>query len=477
MKKKLLFRKLLVACCFVAVSTQAQQQLDCNNNLKQALFYLKGDATIKKDVNKSIEYLKPCASKGDAKAQLLLGRIYLTQKDESKYSKAFELIKASANSGYALAQGDLGVLYKYGYGCKLNYNKAITWFKKAANAGDSKAAYSLGYMYLKGLGNVTQDYTQAIYWFEKSKYPMATYWLGYCYYHGYGVSKDIAKANHLLDTNFAITSTESTTTTTNNNANSSISTTALSTNATEATEIAVTDDNLLGVWTGSLLKMDWSGKHIEEKIPFQLTYTVKEGEDLPSLILKLNDQTFNIDYKKYDNELYFDNLTVTLPHTSFRKDIPTKVPYELLSSELNLKAFNGKQFLVGTMDSYITAWSESGAPLRFVLEKKASFTNTDTTLSDEALAALAQQNNRFIKLYPNPFSKDLIVSYKLETTGTVSVKLSDLNGNFSKVLEASKSQAKGEYRYYVNGSSLQKGLYIVTVMVNGVKKTRIVIKK
>ncbi|WP_299110228.1 tetratricopeptide repeat protein, partial [uncultured Tenacibaculum sp.] len=97
---------------------------------------------IKPNSEKAIKYLTPCVEKGNADAQYLLGSIYDLQKTEENYAKAFELYRASSEQENALAMTSLGVLYKYGRGCKLNYNKARKWFKKAAKLGNDKAAYS-----------------------------------------------------------------------------------------------------------------------------------------------------------------------------------------------------------------------------------------------------------------------------------------------------------------------------------------------
>jgi TPR repeat protein len=117
-----------------------EKKLDCDFNFREALFYLKGDENFKKDSLKSIEFLKPCLKIGDAKAQLLMARLYTAKKDEKNYKKAFKLLKKSAKQGNAIAAGDLGVLYKYGRGCNLNFNKARKWFKKAAELGNNKAS-------------------------------------------------------------------------------------------------------------------------------------------------------------------------------------------------------------------------------------------------------------------------------------------------------------------------------------------------
>ena len=188
-------------CCF-GINLQAQQTLHCSNNVQEALSYLKGSATIEKDTIKAIDYLKPCVLQNNAKAQLVLGHIYTYDIEEAIVEQGFELIKKSAEQDNPIAAQRLGFLYKYGVGCKLNYRKAKKWFKRAYELGNDKGAYSLGYFYLKGLGNTPQDYTQAVAWFEKSTSKMATYWLGVCYLNGYGVAKDVAKANRLLGTSF-----------------------------------------------------------------------------------------------------------------------------------------------------------------------------------------------------------------------------------------------------------------------------------
>ena len=52
-------------------------------------------------------------------------------------------------------------------GVTQDYSQAIYWFQKSADQGYSNAQINLGNCYEKGKG-VTQDYTQAAYWFRKS---------------------------------------------------------------------------------------------------------------------------------------------------------------------------------------------------------------------------------------------------------------------------------------------------------------------
>ena len=70
----------------------------------------------------------------------------------------------------------------------LNFSKAMSQAEK----GNSMAQYQVGWYY----ANINKDYAQAIDWLKKSaeKYAPAQYYLGWCYYHGRGVSKDIKQA-------------------------------------------------------------------------------------------------------------------------------------------------------------------------------------------------------------------------------------------------------------------------------------------
>jgi hypothetical protein len=112
-----------------------------------------------------------------------------------------------------------------------------------------------------------------------------------------------------------------------------------------------------------------------------------------------------------------------------------------------------------------------------VLRKKETFANSNEELSDDVLQALAEQEENFIKLYPNPFQSDLVISYTLETPSFVEVKITDINGTKNSIVEKGKEQKAGKHSYFFNGNNLEKGIYIVTVITNNQKKTRIIVKK
>jgi len=472
MKKITLF----IILCFIIFETHSQEQLDCDFNFKEALSYIQLSKDFKKDSLKVINLLKPCLKVRDAKSQLLMGRLYAVKGDEKSYKKAFKLFKKSAKQGNAPTAGDLGLMYKYGRGCKLNFNKARKWFKKGAKLGNDKAAYSLGYIYLKGFGDINQNYSKAVKWFKKSRHPMAKYWLGTCYYYGYGVNQNIEKANELLGTNLESVIAN------NSNTNTNESTGGVS----EQLEINIENDvdsedisenGLFGKWSGSLLKYDWSGKHIEQKHPLNIEFKYDSINETSVYLINIGEQVLTGNLNKIDNAIYFENTQIKLPHVSFNEKIPNELNYEFLSSELNIKSLEGIPFLVGSIDSYIYNFNESGAPLKFVLKKKETFANSEEEISDAVLQALAEQEENFIRLYPNPFQSDLVISYTLETPSFVEIKITNISGATNSIIEKGKQQRAGKHRYFFNGKNLEKGVYVVTVIANNQRKTRIIIKK
>jgi hypothetical protein len=469
--------KLLALCYFaITMSANSQEKLDCESNYNNALLFLNGSEYIKKDSLKAIEFLKPCLEIDDANAQLLMGRLLLAKQDEESYEKAFKLFKKAAKQDNPIAMADLGIMYKYGRGCDLNFNKARKWFEKGAALGNDKATYSLGYLYLKGFGDIDQNYEMAVKWFEKSNYPMAKYWLGVSYYYGYGVEKDIQKANELLGTNFdVVTSNNNEDTSENSTAN--ISTNVLDDSETSDVTFEVLDTNLLGKWKGVLLKYDWSGKHIEQKYEASIQFKNDSITQLPNYSITIETQEIKGDLNIVENAIYFDDNQVKLPHASFNESIPNELSYELLSTDVRFKTLNNRTYLIGNIESYIPNFNETGAPLKLVVKKTETFANSDEEMSDDLLDALASQEESFIKLYPNPFQSDLVISYTLENQSFVEVKINDVYGANNTIVEKGKTQKAGKYSYFFNGNNLEKGVYIITVLVDGKKKTKIIVKK
>ncbi|CAL2107143.1 Por_Secre_tail domain-containing protein [Tenacibaculum sp. 190524A02b] len=467
----------VIALCLAHNFTNAQTTTtDCNVNVHKALFYLKESKFYKKDKKKALELLQPCLEAQNDYAQLIKARLLLNSNEETQYQEAFKLLKASAEQGNAIAMADLGELYKYGKGCNLNFNKAKKWYTKAQALGNDKAAYSLGYIHLKGLGNTKQDYTEAVKWFKKSKYPMAKYWLGVCNYFGYGTPKNSAKANQLLGTNFKET-VNSNATTESNNKTAQQKANLTDEAVTTITQKTISNTNLKGTWQGNMLLLDWSGTAIEHSVPVSLTFTEEETNGTLQITWGINNKEVAPDFTQIENSLYYDNFTLNLPHTSFKKEIPSTLKHDILQTSYQLKKIAGITYLTGAIETYIPAWKEQGVPMRFVLTKKETTINTNIELSEEVLQALATQKDDFIQLYPNPFEKDLIVSYDLATNQTTEVKIADINGNNERIVRPTELQEAGTHRYFIEATDLPSGLYVVTVTTNNKRNTKIIVKK
>ncbi len=108
------------------------------------------------------------------------------------YAGAFTEYKALAKQGNAIAQFNLGIMYKKGRGVPKNHSKAVAWFRKAADQGDAIAQHQLGKMYMSGYG-VQQSYVEAFKWYKRSAedgYVKAQYRIGVMYKSGQGAEKN-----------------------------------------------------------------------------------------------------------------------------------------------------------------------------------------------------------------------------------------------------------------------------------------------
>jgi TPR repeat protein len=159
--------------------------------------YLNGSG-VPKDISKAIEWLGKAAAQGDAEAQLTLGAMNSEGTGMPKDSvKAVEWFKKAAVQGNARAQYVLGLTYDIGDDAPRDIVKAIEWFEKAAAQGHADAQFSLGQLFnADGLG-VTKDTAKAMEWFQKSAAqgnPRAQYSLALLYLDGKSVPKDAIKA-------------------------------------------------------------------------------------------------------------------------------------------------------------------------------------------------------------------------------------------------------------------------------------------
>lgn len=143
---------------------------DGGNNRAQLLLstlYEKGEG-VEQSNERAIEYLEMAANANFVGAYFSLGR--LLSKVE-RYDDAEKWLKLalehldSEHPDYTEALILLGDLY---YEKDQNNPKVYEYYHKAAIRGSSLAKYSLGYLYEDGIGGVSQDENQSLYWYRSA---------------------------------------------------------------------------------------------------------------------------------------------------------------------------------------------------------------------------------------------------------------------------------------------------------------------
>lgn len=168
------------------------------------------------------------AESGDTVCMEFLAQAYLNGDDdvEQDFKKAAYWWKKLADTGYAIGQFNLGLLYAKGCGVKRDFAKAAEWMNKAAEngdedapsaaklyaetaeilkkaeAGDVSAQAAIAKIYTQIGGSLEQfgpdrDYAESFKWAKKAAGNGSLdgmYYLGLCYEHARGTDYDPAKA-------------------------------------------------------------------------------------------------------------------------------------------------------------------------------------------------------------------------------------------------------------------------------------------
>ena len=490
MRKKMF--RLFVCLLFGSISVKGQETSpDCEFYFNEAVFYLKGSEFVPRDSLKAIAYLEPCVEAAYSDAQLLMGRLYLNSTNPDNYKKGFSLLKKAAKQDNEKAACDLGILYKYGKGCQMNFDKSRKWFQTAAELGSSKAAYSLGYLSYKGLGTIEQDYTEAVQWFQKSDYPMAIHWLAQSCYFGYGMPQDQSMALQLLEKNKIKNSKtllkclkKSDGIKQNTQGISEIPTFLNELMSEEEEEeeeeillekIPFKAQKLSGTWVGHLVQFDWSGTQLAQTLPVVLQLQYNRAEETVHYQWKANKKKVEGEAICNGATLYFDTLKLKIPRLYVDDETQKTLKYRMLSGSFEFKKHKGVLYASAVLETFVPKWREPGPPMSLVLTKEKA--GEEDELSEEELLGLSAQKDSFIQLYPNPFHDELLIAYTLETAGDVQISIAGFDGVFARQIKTEIAQASGKHCYHFDGSELQKGIYVVRIVVDGVAYTKLIVKK
>jgi len=83
----------------------------------------------------------------------------------------------------------------------------------------------------------------------------------------------------------------------------------------------------------------------------------------------------------------------------------------------------------------------------------------------------------FVTSAPNPFTSTTTVSYRVETSGRVTLQLYNTSGNLIRVLVDQEQQA-GTYNFMLNSNEISRGVYFIKAISNGeVKQSLRIVKQ
>ena len=96
--------------------------------------------------------------------------------------------------------------------------------------------------------------------------------------------------------------------------------------------------------------------------------------------------------------------------------------------------------------------------------RKGHFLLLDPNAPSEAPTKAAVTTN--VNVYPNPAANRMTLDYTLLKGGNVRIELRDKEGNLVKVVEESQ-KAAGDYSLPVDATTLQDGVYYLTIISQG----------
>lgn len=417
------------------------------------------------------------------KAIQILSQETLSASDKAK---VYNLVKPCADQGNIDAICNMGILYKDGIGVKQNFNKAFEYFETSALADHDKALYALGYFYMKGLGSIDQDYEKAVSFYEESIDPMATHWLGYLKYFGYGTPKEKEEALDYLFGNLIINSGELLE---HFVAEMEPSTSGVTSQFTEAPKYLTDfiDYNTLssgvsnrkivpvpavGKYKGHIIEYDWSGTNVWRYIPIDIIIDADQSVS--------NSSTVAVNVMRTDgdkDEIIFHGIwkngvlllrasLFELPRLYGDHPDDTTLKYSLNDIVFRPTPHNGVNYISGVFRGGIRDFKEPMNPMVMVIEPEVVDTVDPNPDVDESSIVIS----------PNPFDDLLTINYELKEDAEIGISISSLDYSFYNILFTG-SRTKGEQRFVSRVSWIPPGMYLLWFSVNGKLINKTVVKQ
>ncbi|NRS87714.1 TPR repeat protein [Flavobacterium sp. 7E] len=440
---------------------------------------------VTKNENLALEWFEKAAQSGYAKAYFNLATLYkegvIVSKDETKAVIYFE---KAAKAGDIGSWSKWGEMVKNGQGITRDYTLAMEIFKLGAAAGSPHCIYAQGYLYYKGFG-VEQDYGKALTFFQQAANlgnPIANYMVGYCYRNGYGISIDYDEAkvwfNKAADLGFERSEKE---------LGQPLAENAVpNQNKTQSTPIAEEIENapitvpkkmqkvkhnirkgsISGVYTGQLLRYDWSGQNIISKTSLEITIDQQEQILIGTWKEQEADSvTFQaiLEEKKI---VFKDSKIDRVP----RSGEMVMRSYKFKEAKLQLLEHQDDLYIVGNLQLYDSKEHENEKPMYLILERKIKANENQEI--DETIPA----NVSKVVVYPNPItSNSFQLSYELTTPTEIIISIYDFNGLLKSSQKVSRTSSG--IQEHLIPMNLPAGYYILNLNYNNQVIKTILIKK
>lgn len=381
----------------------------------------------------ALDWFTKAGQNGYPKAYFNLGLLYKNGVGSTKdLPKALDYFQKAAQEGCKEAYYSWAMMHKKGSGTKQNETLAFEIFKEGADKGIGNCLYAQGYMHYKGLGT-KQDYAAAIVLFEKGiekNNAGAMYMLGLCYRNGYGIEKDETKGLYWLQKAAALdykpaeielseaqpenatpnqTKTESTPITEVENAPIEIP------KKIKKVKHKITKDDIGGVYTGTLLRYDWSGQNVISETP--ITVNIDQEEvNLTGIWAEKDGDSIAFTAELKEKMIAFKKSKIDrIEH--FYKNSPKQ--YAFRNAKLQVIETTEDVYIAGNLQLYDTKEAENEKPMYLILKRHLEETSIDTT---QAIVTK-------MVVYPNPIPSNIFkLSFDLQEQTPIAIKIYDMTG-------------------------------------------------
>lgn len=102
----------------------------------------------------------------------------------------------------------------------------------------------------------------------------------------------------------------------------------------------------------------------------------------------------------------------------------------------------------------------------------ATIENCEGTSSKTVVAEKGLDSDLEVKVFPNPFERDFMVTYHLAEDAVVSIRLLDLMGREIKRFVDGEEQFAGGYRVRLEPCGLESGVYLLSLEVGDRREVR-----